>query len=80
MTGRGGEVFHILRMEVNLSLFAWIVFVKKELSKNMSKSCVFFNKLFFDYAGRRDAEEKLAIKNIDADDSDVDLKSDSDER
>ena len=39
-----------------------------------------FNKLLFDYAGRRDAEEKLAIKNIDADDSDVDLKSDSDER
>ncbi|KAI5080914.1 hypothetical protein GOP47_0004097 [Adiantum capillus-veneris] len=28
---------------------------------------------------RRDTEEKLAIKNIDADDSDVDLKSDSDE-
>lgn len=28
---------------------------------------------------RRDIEEKLAIKNIDADDSDVDLKSDSDE-
>lgn len=28
---------------------------------------------------RRETEEKLAIKNIDADDSDVDLKSDSDE-
>lgn len=29
--------------------------------------------------GRREPEEKLAIKNIDADDSDADLKSDSDE-